>query len=146
MAKEEDVIYRKGASEAELLKARENTMKEHVKSHAKSGAFAGCMVFMMVGRYFFHVDSWLVAGIVGGVGAAFGAFVGSMEASAWEKRLRPNKPESEQERQEQVREYTRRVEHEQRFLHGGISKRFAIVVGTIIAILAILVILLSYPW
>jgi len=98
MAKKEDVIYRKGTSEAELVKARDNTTKEHVKSHADKGALAGFMLFTIVGRYYLHVDSWQVAGIVGALGAAFGAFVGHMEASAREKRLRANGPQSEQDR------------------------------------------------
>ncbi len=98
MAKGEDVIYRKGMSEAELGKSRDNTMKEHVKSHAGKGAFAGFMLFTIVGRYFSEVDSWLVAGIVGGVGAAFGAIVGHIEASAREKRLRASQAQSEREK------------------------------------------------
>ena len=41
MGREEDIVYRKGMTKDELLKAKEETAKEHVKSHAGKGAFAG---------------------------------------------------------------------------------------------------------
>jgi len=86
MTREDDVIYRKGMSEAELLKARENTMEQHVKSHAGKGGFAGFMLFTIVSELI--GASTLVVVISGALGAGFGAFLGHMEASAREKRLK----------------------------------------------------------
>lgn len=146
MSDREGVVHRKGTTEQERLKARENALKESAKSHVKSGTFAGFMVFVLVGRYLFHLDSLLSTCIVGGIGGAFGALIARMETRSGEKTWTPNKAESDADRQGEVTEYIRVVEREQQFLFGGISRRFAVVVGAVIVALAIFVILLSYLW
>jgi hypothetical protein len=85
MAREEDVIYRKGMTKEELLKVKKEAGKERVKSHAGKGAFAGFMLFTIVGEL--AGTSGLITIVLGAIGAAFGGFVGHLEAAARERRL-----------------------------------------------------------
>ncbi len=86
MVKEENVIYRKGLSKEELLKAREKTEKEHVKSHANKSAFAGFMLFTVISKLMGASGQFAI--ILGAVGSALGGFLGHLEASARSKKLK----------------------------------------------------------
>ena len=80
MEPKEDVICRKGMTEAERAKATQEVIEEHRRSHAAEGAFAGFMLFTILARYFLGPGSWLSAIVLGGAGAAFGGLVGFLEA------------------------------------------------------------------